>query len=324
MKITNQHDISLPLAVWLLHDEYDYVNDKKYISVTTLMKPLKQIILSKRVDTSTFTMDIMDLVAPSMGSGLHGSIEKAWMEGHSKALLKLGYPESVVKRVVINPTEADFKNIEHLIPVYLEQRGVREIGGWKVGGKFDLVTDGMLQDVKSTSTFKWTSTSGDNDYKMQGSLYRWIHPEKITEDFIRINFIFTDFMKALAGKPDSSYPPHRVMHRDYTLMSVADTEAWVARKLSLLDKYWDAPESAIPECTDEELWKSDQQYKYFSDPEKAKDPSARSTRNFTELMDARKWLAEKGKGTIVTIPGEVKRCGYCSAASICKQRERYI
>ena len=31
MKITNNSNISLSLAVWLLHDEYDYVNETNYI-----------------------------------------------------------------------------------------------------------------------------------------------------------------------------------------------------------------------------------------------------------------------------------------------------
>ena len=49
MIITNNHGISLPLAVWLLHDDYDYVKDENYISATSLLKSTKQIILSKRI-----------------------------------------------------------------------------------------------------------------------------------------------------------------------------------------------------------------------------------------------------------------------------------
>lgn len=323
MKITNEHDISLPLAVWLMHDEYDYVNEEKYLSATTLLKPLKHIVMGHRVDKTKLTMDIMDLVATSMGSGLHGSIEKAWHEGHKIALKKLGYPQRVVDAVTINPTEEDFKNNPDTIPVYIEQRAIKQIGGWKIGGKFDIVTEGLLQDFKSTSTYSWTSGSRNDEHKMQGSIYKWLHDDKITEDFIRINYIFTDWTKALV-KPGSNYPIHRVMHKDIPIMSVKATEEWVLHKLKQIDKYWNAPESEIPECTDEELWKSDPVYKYFSDVEKSKEPGARSTKNFTDLADARKFMAEKGKGTINIVPGEAKRCKYCPVASICKQRERYI
>lgn len=322
MKITNNHNVSLPLAVWLMHDEYDYVNEKKYISATTLLKPLKHIVMAHRVDKSKLSMDIMDLVATSMGSGLHGSIEKAWYEGHQQALTKLGYPKKVVESVVINPTEEDFAKNPDIIPVYIEQRATKKIGGWTIGGKFDIVTEGLLQDVKSTSTYTWTNGGRDDEHQMQGSIYRWLHDTKITEDIIRINYIFTDWQKALA-KPESNYPQHRVMHKDIPLLSYKATEEWIKRKLELIDRYWDAPESEIPECTDEELWKTDPVYKYFSDVEKAKEPGARSTKNFTDLTDARKFMADKGKGTIVVVPGEVKRCNYCPVATICKQRERY-
>lgn len=324
MKLTNNHDISLPIAVWLMHDEYDYVKDDRYISATTLLKPLREIVLAHRVDKSTLEMDIMDLVSSSMGTGLHDSIEKAWHVGHKEALRKLGYPERVVQAVTINPTPEQLKEDPNIIPVYIEQRGIREIAGWKVGGKFDIVTEGLLQDFKSTSTYKWVKGGSTEDYKLQGSVYRWIHSDKITEDVIRINFIFTDWMKALAQNPASNYPPHRIMYKDIPLMDISDTEMWVTNKLNNIVKYWNAPQEDIPECTDEELWKSDPQFKYYSDPAKATQPGARSTKNFDDMMEARKFQAEKGKGIIVTVPGEPKKCNYCKAATICKQRERYF
>lgn len=323
MKITNVHDVSLPLAVWLMYDEYDYVKEENYISATSLLKPLKHIVMAHRVDKSTLSMDVMDLVASRMGTGLHDSIEKAWRQDHVGLLKKLGYPAAVAEAVVINPTPEDFAKMPDLIPVYIEQREMKRIGKWLVGGKFDIVTEGLLQDFKSTSTYTWTSGGRSDEHKLQGSIYRWLNPEKIKEDIIRINYIFTDFMKALV-KPGSNYPEHRIMHKDIELMSVAETEQWIARKLSLVEKYWDAPESEIPECTDEELWKSDPVFKYYSDPVKAKEPGARSTKNFTDMMEARQHQAKAGKGTIVTVPGEVKRCNYCPVASICKQRERYL
>lgn len=323
MKITNNHDVSLPLAVWLLHDEYDYVKDKKYLSVTTLLKPIKHIVMKHRVDLSVESMDIMDLVSTSMGTGLHDSIEKAWHNGHHNALRKLGYPERVVQNVVINPTPEQIASNPNLIPVWIEQRATKKIAGWTIGGKFDIVTEGLLQDVKSTSTYTWVKGGRDEEHKLQGSMYRWLHDDKITEDVIRINYIFTDWMKALATSQEN-YPKHRVLHKDIPLMSYEATEEWIKAKLTLIDKYWDAPESEIPECTDEELWRSDPVFKYFADPEKAKQPGARSTRNFPTLFEARKFMAEKGKGTILHVPGEPKRCNYCSIFNICEQRKRYF
>lgn len=324
MKVTNEHDVSLALSVWLLYDEYDYVDNPKYLSATTLLKPLKQIVMKHRVDFSDKSIDVMDMVATSMGSGLHGSIEQAWHKGHKVALKKLGYPQRVIDAVVINPEKADFEKNPDLIPVYLEKRGTKVLNGWTIGGKFDIVTEGLLQDFKSTSTYSWVSGSRDDEHKMQGSIYRWLHDDIITEDVIRINYIFTDFMKYMAAS-NPKYPARRIMHKDIPLMPYARTEAWVGEKLNLIDKYWDAPEEEIPECTDEELWRSEPQFKYFSDPIKAEQPGARSTKNFDDMMSARQYMAEKGgKGVIKVIEGQVKRCDYCAVASICKQRERYF
>lgn len=324
MKITNEHDVSLALAVWLLHDEYDYVDNPKYLSATTLLKPLKQIVMKHRVDFSNESIDVMDFAQASMGTGLHDSIEKAWKLGHKSALKKLGYPDHVVNAVVINPTKEDFDKNPDLIPVYIERRGTKNLRGWLIGGKFDIVTEGLLQDFKSTSTYSWVAGSRDDEHKMQGSIYRWIHDDVITEDVIRINYIFTDFVKYMAAS-NPKYPARRIMHKDIPLLSYERTEAWLNEKLQLIEKYWDAPESEIPECTDEELWRTEPQFKYFSDPAKVDVPGARSTKNFDDMISARKFMAEKGgKGAIKVVEGQVKRCEYCAVAPICKQRERYF
>lgn len=324
MKITNEHGVSLALAVWLLYDEYDYVDNPKYLSATTLLKPLKQIVMKHRVDFSNESIDVMDFAQASMGTGLHDSIEKAWKLGHKSALKKLGYPDRVVNAVVINPTKEDFDKNPDLIPVYIERRGTKNLRGWLIGGKFDIVTEGLLQDFKSTSTYSWVAGSRDDEHKMQGSIYRWIHDDVITEDVIRINYIFTDFVKYMAAS-NPKYPARRIMHKDIPLLSYERTEAWLNEKLQLIEKYWDAPESEIPECTDEELWRTEPQFKYFSDPTKVDVPGARSTKNFDDMISARKFMAEKGgKGAIKVVEGQVKRCEYCAVAPICKQRERYF
>ena len=71
MKITNEQDIALPMAIWLLNDEYDYIDNPNYISVTTLMKPIKQIVLAQRVPAEKKEFDIADLIASRMGTALH-------------------------------------------------------------------------------------------------------------------------------------------------------------------------------------------------------------------------------------------------------------
>lgn len=324
MRISNDHDISLMLAVWLVSDNYDYIDKENYISATTLMKPLRQIVLPSRIPPAQRTSDVVDYIARSLGSSVHDSVEKAWTTNHDKAMRLLGYPADVIDRIRINPTPEELRASNSIIPLYFEQRAFREIDvdgvTYTIGGKFDAVTEGIVQDLKSTSTFAWEKGTKDEDYAQQGSIYRWLNPDKITADHIRINFLFTDWSKMHLSRPN--YPRKRVEYKDIPLWSVAKTEEWIRGKLRLVAQYINKPESEIPECSDEELWRSSPQYKYFADPAKT---AGRSTRKFDDMIEARKFMAEKGgKGVIITKPGEVKACGYCAGYDACTQKDQYF
>lgn len=311
MRITNNTSVPLALAVWAVNDNYDYVQDPKYISVTTLLKPIRQIILTRRIDSNTLTSDVEDFLARAMGTSIHDSIEKAWLTNHKACLKALGLQDSVIERIKVNP---DRKNLsDDDIPVFLEQRSTREIAGWKIGGKFDFVADGLLHDNKSTTTMKWTKGSSDRDYCLQGSIYRWLNTDIIFEDVIRINFVFTDWSKLSALK-DKTYPQHRAMCKDIPLLTLEATENYILNKLALLDKFMDAREEDIPECSDEELWRTPTKYKYFANP-----TASRCTKCFDSLLEANMHKQRQGKGIVKIVPGEARRCSYCSATSICSQ-----
>lgn len=323
--ITNFNNISLSLAVWLVNDDYDYVYQPNYISVTTLMKPLKQLIMSRRVKYDEQKSDVLDYVNRALGNAVHDSIEKAWVTNYRTNLEKLGYGPKTIDRIKINPDPSTVTDDD--IPVYIEQRIFREFNGYTIGGKFDLVAEGHVEDNKSTSAFNWLYGTRDEEHILQTSLYRWIDSVSktpiITEDFMRVNYVFTDWQK-MSARTNPAYPQARVLHKDHELTGLPEIESWVEHKLEMLEKYAKTPQDQLPPCTDEDLWRSDPKFKYYSDPEKAKDPTARSTKNFETLADAAAFKAEKGKGVVVTVPGEVKRCPFCPAYDICNQRREYF
>jgi hypothetical protein len=324
LQITNQLGINLPLAVWLIHDEYDYVDKPNYISVTTLMRPLKQIILAQRIPPEQRTADVAEFIARALGHSIHSAIENAWKSGHKRALKLLGYPEAVIDRIVINPSDEYLVEHPDCIAVYMEQRAFKQVlvNGvtYTIGGKFDFVAEGMVQDFKSTSAFSWLFGTKDDDHSLQGSAYRWLNPEKITEGVICINYIFTDWSKVQA-RSNPKYPQQRVEKKFVPLRSVEDTDTWVKNKLTLIQRYLNSPEDEMPECNDEELWRSDPAYKYYKNPENTQ---GRSTKNFTSLAEANAHRAEKGVGVVITVPGEVKACAYCPAFNGCKQKDKYL
>ena len=130
MKLTNKHQIDLPLAVWLLQDGYksgaDVAPPGELLSVTTLMKPTRQLILKRKVDATQEEYDLSDMIASRMGHGLHDSIERAWTEGNWQAAMrKLHYPQKIIDKVRVNPDPKTVKDDE--IPIYLEIRGFQTI-----------------------------------------------------------------------------------------------------------------------------------------------------------------------------------------------------
>jgi hypothetical protein len=320
MQITNYTGISLPLAVWLASDGYDFSpGQARAISATALMKPVRQILLRERLtETTAEAPDLSDLIASRLGHTIHDGIEKAWTTDYRGAMRKLGYPENLIQRIAVNPVELK----EGMFPVYIEQRFEKEFLGYRISGKFDMILEGTVHDFKSTSTYA-TKGGKDEDYRIQGSIYRWLNPEKVTEDHMIIHFIFTDWQKALArANPD--YPQSRLMDHRVELLSLTETEAWIKAKLRALEAAADLPEAELPYCNDKELWRGETVWKYYSDPSKANQPGARATKNCASAAEAAAYKASKGgKGIIVEKPGQVKACSYCAAFPICSQKDLY-
>lgn len=325
VKVTNENNIDLPLAVWLLQDGYNGGTnpfpDKEMLSVTTLLKPTRQLILKRKVDMTKETMDVSDLIASRMGHGLHDSIERAWTEGNWQgAMRRLHYPQKIIDRVKINPEPGTLGPED--IPIYLEKRGYRVFQDLVITGQLDFLIGKAYRDFKSTSTFSYTSGSKDQDYILQGSMYRWILPDLIQDDTMRIEFIFTDWAKYRA-RADPKYPQSRVTHKEYPLMSLKETEEWIGDKLDEIRKNAKQPQDKMVRCTDKELWKQPDSFKYYSNPETAK-KGGRCTKRFDSAGDAELHRQKQGKGVVVVDRGEVKACEYCPAFAVCEQRKEYI
>lgn len=315
---TNTHGVSLALAVFLLYDSYDYDDRENAISATTLIKPMRQIVLSRQNKELMKTVDITDLVASRMGSAIHTGCEEAWTSrtNIANALKALGASDQAIESVIINPTSVK----PGQIPVYVEQRAERKVLNFYVTGKYDLVLNGKLQDYKSTSVWSYIYDSNAENYTKQGSIYKFLNPDKITEDVIGINYIFTDW-SAVKARADKNYPQLRVLTKDYPLWSPEETAHWIKCQLEEIERLADAPQEALPECTEKELWASDPVFKYYKNPDKM----SKSTKNFTTMNEAiSRKSADGDVGTIVSIPGQVKACGYCPVVSVCNQAEKML
>tara|TARA_B100000809_G_scaffold79033_1_gene76993 strand:+ start:2222 stop:3229 length:1008 start_codon:yes stop_codon:yes gene_type:complete len=323
---TNKNDVSLPLAVFLMYDKYKYDERPNVISATGLIKPLRQTILVKQNPTEAKTVDISELVASRMGNAIHKGCETAWTDPDTikKALKLFGMSAKGIDSLKVNPPF--LKDDE--TAVYVEQRVEKEVPGVRdssgapfiISGQYDLVLDGTLNDFKSTSVWSYIYESNVDSYIKQGSIYKWLSPDKITSDYVNISYIFTDW-SAVRAREKKDYPQFKAITRKYSLWSTEETENWIKNRVEQLINLWDTPQEGLPECTEEELWATETKYKHYKDSN-----STRATNGgtHTSMDDALKFQAQKGGGIIKTIPGEVKHCRYCPIQPICTQSQKYI
>ncbi|WP_038345675.1 hypothetical protein [Acinetobacter sp. A47] len=316
-KYLNNEQIPLALAVFLATDNYDH--EEGVLSATSLIKPVRQLVLERRLkeqEAEPLLEDISGLVASRMGSAIHDAIERSWTVSPAAALKALGYPQRVIDRIRVNPEKPE----PNTIPIYMELRSYKQVGPFKVSGKFDFVGEGMVQDFKSTGVFTFINQTNADKYILQGSIYRWLNPDIITRDVMWIHYIFTDWSKIDAMR-NPKYPQSRTVSQKFQLLSYEQTDNYIKRKLSEVERLADAPDNEIPLCSSEDLWRTDPVYKYYKDPSKM----TKSTKNFDNLGEAAARQAKDGgKGIIKTVPGQVKACRYCKCFSICGQKDALI
>lgn len=317
--VTNDLDIDLIMATWLACNTYSGKKPGKSISATTLLKSTQQQVLGYRCGNSpdyTEVVDISTLLKSAMGTALHKSIQDTWENDSLRVngLTNLGIPESKINKIKINPEEPKEEDYN----LFFEKRVDKEFMGWNITGQFDLVVDGDVHDFKSTSTYTYINKTKEQDYILQGSIYRWLNPELIKGDFITIHYIFTDWNKNYTlSNPD--YPKHPFVSIRLPLKSLEEIEEYMRIKLKHMDMYLDNPEFDLPPCDNKTLMIEDV-WQYFSSS-----ASQRASKNFTSAIDANAYLASKGgKGIIKKKELEPKGCSYCNCRSVCKQYQSYI
>jgi hypothetical protein len=335
--LTNHSNLGLTMSLWLADDNYDHEpanapqDEHPIISVTDLLKPTRALVLAHRVPDKEASTDLQNLVAARIGQSLHDAIERGVKSEKREAIMKaLGYPEKVAGNLRINPSDEELAADPEIIAFYIEKRAYRLIqasNGTKIwiSGKFDQVIDGRVEDNKTVSSYKYTKmdSSESGEFSLQQGIYRWLNPELILSDVGKVNFIIKDWKRSDAARIPG-YPPTAVCEMPVQLMSHADVDVFVRRKLDeILAAVQIQNEADLPECAEEDLWKSPDTHKYYKNPETLSS-GGRSTKNFDSYPAAMQYKAQQGGvGIVSTVIGEVRRCSYCDAAPLCTQRLQY-
>lgn len=297
--------LPLPIQVWLAADAYEGKNDNTHISATTLLKDSHKIVLENQIENELDTSDegLLNMFASRRGTAIHSALENIWTNDtlRNKALDALGLKE-LKERIVINKHKENPNQIE----IWLEQRAYKTIDNMTVNGQFDMVMDGQVVDYKNTSVFTYMHGSKVEDYKLQGSIYRWLNPDLITNDKIKIIYIMHDWTSRDA-KINPNYPQTPIIAVDYYLYSLDSTENFIKNKIQEINN------GGAPKCV-ASLKLSDPVWQYFSKPD-----SKKASKNFTNQTDANHYMLTKSKGFIKMKPRVATGCKYCKARSICKQ-----
>jgi hypothetical protein len=298
------------MAVMLAHDEYDGNVEGKTISVTSLLRPLKSLALSSRVEESQ--TDVSWLVDSRVGTAIHDLLERSWTRGYRENLKALGWSDRLIERVKINPSQVEPDDI----PVHVEIRSERRIRDWTVTGKFDLCVNGKLYDLKTNKTYSYITNNSLEDYILQLSMYAWLNPEIVTEPVGEIMYLFTDFQERMTYT--SGYPSSRIVGKTVMLKESFDTERWIERRLEALEAMLDMPQEHMSDCSPRELWQSKSKWAVY------RDLNNRPARVLDSQQEAYVYNAAKlnGRGIIQERKGTVKRCHWCPASAICHQAER--
>jgi hypothetical protein len=314
--LTNNGNVSLTLAVWLASDDYDLSYDPDVISATGIMKSIRSIVLSRRQYAAKkgASKDLLDVLASRLGTAVHTAVETAWLYKYQHAMEKLGYPQHVIDRIRINPEEPDPKNLN----IYMEIRSSKKIEGMTISGKFDRVEEGRVKDVKTTKVYSWIKGSNNAKYALQGSIYRWLNQDIITDDHMDVEYMFTDWKGWEVSKDD--YPPLPLMTKTLPLMSIKATEEYLRGRIRQLRIAEQLPQEELPLCTPEELWQNPSRWAFWG-----KATNKQATKVFDTHAEALDWQAAKGGiGLIKENQDEPTFCKYCDAREACTQAEGFI
>jgi hypothetical protein len=319
---TNKTNIPLPFAIWLAADQgYDLTFNPTVVTATEILRSMRSIILSRQLAAEkakdeVVTRDIEEKAASSLGTAVHSSVEHAWRAHYQLAMKNLGYGSELIDKVAISPK----KPKEGDLNIYFERRTSKQIEGFTLSGKFDMVMDGTVRDIKTTKAYTYMKGSQDNKYRMQGSIYRWLNPDIITNDTMMVDYYFTDWNPVTYKRDkEKNYPPARMLEKSFILLSAEDTEQFIRDRLQEIKHYTGRDQNQLPLCTPEELWQNPSQWEYWSKPTNQK-----CSKLFKTREEADTWLISKGVGFIQERQNEPTFCKYCDAQTICKQAQQYI
>ena len=299
MKITNQYGLDGPYVRALEGEPHERTGD---LSVTRLLAPVQQTILMQRYKDQV-SIDAADALWMFIGQIGHAILEKYAEAGALTEELMAVWVKASGKMVPLPIDEAQSL-------VSTPHQGVI------ISARIDRYNDGELVDWKLTKTWSHIFGSRIADWTAQLSVYRlMLHLHGVDVDHAHVSEFLIDHVKTKAVQHD--YPDRGVYKVPIDLWPIGKTEDWVLERTSEYLRYKDAPDDALPPCTDEERWARPTKWAVYKNAR-----VKRAARLLDSKEEAEVYAATRiGAGAVIKLrPGNSVRCkDYCLVKDFCPQ-----
>lgn len=294
MIITNKLKLPKPFVDAV---QSNYKPTEHQYSVTTILNPTRQIILSRRYGDK-ITQDVSNMIWMLFGTALHSVLENSQEDENQ-------FKEEYLKQ-----------NLEILDD---------DLKDYFLSGKADLldVKQKKMIDYKTTSVFKIQKKDFD-DYRQQLLIYSWMFKQiGFDIDKAEIVALLKDWSSTKA-KVDKSYPQLQVqvIKFKFTKKDFEEIEKFIISKFKDLKVNENIADEDLPLCTPEERWNTGDKYAV------KKKTNKRADRVYDTLEEAQEHLSRVGEKEyeIEYRQGEDKRClEYCSCCMFCPYyKEKYM
>lgn len=285
MKITNHSNLPMPF-VRMAEDKYE-IKPKRY-SVTTLLKPVREILLNRR-HNDEIEQDCSDMIWLLFGKAVHVILEQ-YSEGASE------FAE--------------------------EKLAVKFGNGYIVSGVIDLYDIDRKEVIDYKTASVWKAVYKDyEDWRKQGLMYAWLLSQNgLPCEKVVFYAILKDWNKQKA-KTEVEYPKLPVLKVEFTAndKEISEIDVYIHNKIDEIIFYEDKPDSELPLCSVEDRWHDDDKYAVMKKGRKS------ALRVLNSYKEAEEWKAANGGDYIEERKGTDKKCvDYCLCCTKCTYwKEKY-
>jgi len=322
-QFTNKLGIPQHIVDAIIQDDHFTNGD---ISVTTLIDS-PQIRMLKKIHS--YDMDVSDLIAAFMGTGLHLALERADTSSADVRALK----SAIIALERVKNQEKPVEYLNKFIEKYLEDKIdhniMKEVNltmvidDFQISGTFDRfnISEGSLEDYKQCKVSAYTRPEFRQKWVEQLNIYAvMLRQEGLDVKKACVHAFLKDWseMKIMTQR---DYPKGIYQQFNIPLGDPDKVMSWIRGRVKL---HKQAEETGQAVCTPKDMWAKASVFKVLK---KGLKKSKKNCISHEQALSVIKELElktplDKGKFSVVEFPGGNLRCEkYCPVAQFCPQRK---